>query len=259
MTIINTVGYVFGTGGIWAIPSAAVPTPIRFGTVKNVSVDLKTSEKDLNGQGQIAQAIGVGPNKVSGMIEAAMFDSNTVNQLFFGVSRPAGQITTAMDEPQSVPAASGPYTVTVVHATFFSGDLGVLDANTSVLLTRVSSGPTTGQYSVNTSTGVYTFAAADTLRALLISYQYTIASVGANFAAPNQLMGVRPTFALTLTEPFQGNVLDLTLFACVSTGLSLAFKNEDFTIPKIDFRAFSPANGIFMEWSTNNAQTGSRF
>ena len=38
---------------------------------------------------------------------------------------------------------------------------------------EVASGPTTGQYSV--SAGVYTFAAADTLLGVLISYTYKIA------------------------------------------------------------------------------------
>lgn len=250
----STVTYGFGIGGIFAIPTVAVPTPIRFGTVKNVTLDIKTSEKDLNGQGQVTQAIGIGAQKISGKIEEAEIDANRFNQLFFGVTQNVGQITTALDEPGVVPTT--PFAITVVHASFFVRDLGVIDQTTAQLLTRVTSGPTTGQYSE--ASGVYTFAAADAARTLFISYDYTIAATGANFNPINPLMGVRPTFALKLTNPFQGNVLDLYLPNCITVGLALDFKNEDFNWPKIDFRAFAGSDGKFLQWSTNNAQTGSR-
>jgi len=53
----------------------------------------------------------------------------------------------------------------------------------------VASSPATGQYSVNTATGIYTFASGDTGASVLISYTFTAATTGTQLNITNQLMG----------------------------------------------------------------------
>ena len=77
-------------------------------------------------------------------------------------------------EPHTVPA-SGPYTITVKNAKtgFAIVDMGVTYAN-GTTLTAVSGTPTAaGQYSVNTTTGVYTFDSADAGQNVIANYAWT--------------------------------------------------------------------------------------
>lgn len=73
-------------------------------------------------------------------------------------------------EAQTIPAT--PYQVTVAEASEFVIDRGVTFAIGGTALTLVTGTPSTGQYEVNAATGVYTFAAADTGKGVLISYIY---------------------------------------------------------------------------------------
>lgn len=80
-----------------------------------------------------------------------------------------------LNEAQTVPALST-YTI-IPNQPYgnFSQDDGVTYANGTALI-KVSSSPAAGQYTVS-SIGVYTFAAADSAAAVLISYSYTPADI----------------------------------------------------------------------------------
>jgi hypothetical protein len=79
------------------------------------------------------------------------------------------------NESQSVPAAPGPYTVTVVPPFGpWASDLGVTYNNETALV-AVAGAPGAGQY--NVAGGVYTFAAADAGATVLISYGFIPAAI----------------------------------------------------------------------------------
>ena len=115
---------------------------------------------------------------------------------------------------------------------------------TGLPLTKVTSAPVQGQYSVGA--GVYTFAAADAGVSVLISYRYTSAS-GAQLNIRQQLMGFAPTFQILLNEQYAGKQANLLLYSCVAEKLSWATKNEDFLVPEFDFEAFSNAAGQVLD------------
>ncbi len=77
-------------------------------------------------------------------------------------------------EAWTIPATPFQITATQPWGNWGS-DQGVTFAATGVALTQVASGPTAGQYAV--AAGVYTFAAADVGKAVLISYGYIPADV----------------------------------------------------------------------------------
>jgi hypothetical protein len=100
-----------------------------------------------------------------------------------------------------------------------------------------------GQYAVNESTGVYTFAAADEAAAVLISYTYSVANQGQTIELAQSLMGVAPNFRIQLKTIYNGKDGFIMLNACVASKLSFATKIEDFTMSDLEFSAFADASG----------------
>ena len=105
----------------------------------------------------------------------------------------------------------------------------------------VAASPATGQYSV--ASGVYTFAAADTLKAVLISYEYSAATGGEVWTMSNDLMGFTPSFTLMLQNGYDGRTMVCKLNRCVSGKLSVPLKSDDFAIYDFEAEAFADAAG----------------
>lgn len=104
-------------------------------------------------------------------------------------------------EARTVPAPAGPYTITVTNAATYVADGGVTKAG--VAMTKVTAAPTVGQYSVNTATGVYTFAAADANVAVVITYRYTLAPALYTVTLPNKAVFVTAPAAGAISADFQ--------------------------------------------------------
>lgn len=240
----------FGSGTLWGIPSGATPTPLKFGTLQEASVDISASNKELFGSNQFPVAVGRGTAKITGKAKFAQISGLVMSQIFFGLTPTSGQTTTANAEAGTIPAT--PYAITVANSATWVSDLGVAFAATGVPLTRVASGgtPTTGQYKV--TAGVYTFAAADTTLGVNISYKYTVSSTGQLLTISNPLIGTSPQFSLVLEQQYGTSKSVLTLNACMANKLAIQSKLEDFTIPELDFSAFADASNTVGTWNFND-------
>ncbi len=229
--------YSFGSGSLWGINTVSSPTPVRFGALQDVQIDIAFTEKELYGSYQFPLAIGRGTAKITGKATYGEITARAYNDLFFGESAEPGSGVTAIadNEAGSVPASSV-YTITVSNHTTWVTDLGVIYAATGVPFVRVASMPTIGQYSV--AAGVYTFAAADASAAVKISYTYTTTG-GYTLTMSNQLLGSSPFFIAVFNEVYNGNPFALQLNRCMSSKLSLPFKLEDFTLQQFEFSAFA--------------------
>jgi len=239
--------FQFGSGTLWGYPVggnlAANPTPMKFGTLQDVNLEISGTLKELYGQNQFAEAVARGKCKIAGKAKFAQIVGKHVNDLFFGQTMNTGQKLTALDEAQNVPGVAA-YTITVTNSAQFVDDWGVRYSATGLPLAKVSSAPVQGQYSV--SAGVYTFASADASAAVLISYRYSSAA-GVQLNVRQQLMGFAPTFQILLNEQYAGKQANLLLYSCVAEKLAWATKNEDFLVPEFDFEAFSNAAGQVMD------------
>ena len=238
----------FGSGVLVGTPSGGAP--VQFGTLQECSVDFAFTTKALMGQYQFPVAVARGAGKITGNAKFANIDGTLFNEIFFGQTGSTGQKFWSYNEAGTVPASS-PYTVTVTNSAHFDEDLGVQYYASGLRLLQVASGPTVGQYSV--SAGVYTFAAADEGKAVLISYSYTSTASGLNTVIANKLMGIAPTFQIDFynTNPnVAGAQWSLRLYACMSSKLTLASKLEDFTIPEMGFEAFCNAANNLGEINT---------
>lgn len=234
--------YAFGSGTMYGrrTGGSATPTPAKFGGLQGVTVDIAHSIKELYGSYQFPLAVARGTAKVTGKAQFAQLDTDAFNDLFFGESSVAtGRQLTAVDEQKTVTAN----TATVTNNTTFVQDLGVVNLTTGLAMNRGAAPAGNTTYSVNESTGVYTFNSAMNNVVVSISYSYNDAANGSKITLANQLLGAQPQFLVVLTETFQGKTFDLQLNACMSSQLSLGFKLEDFMIPDFSFNCFADANG----------------
>jgi hypothetical protein len=246
--------FQFGSGTLWGFPvggnTAANPTPMKFGTLQDVSLDISGDVKQLYGQKQFPEAVARGKCKITGKSKFAAINGKMLNDLFFGQTIGTGMTTTALDEAQQVPAVTS-FTITVTNAVHFKQDWGVRYAATGLPLTRVASAPTLGQYSVNTGTGVYTFSSSDASANVLISYTWVNSSVGTQLNIANQLMGFAPTIQVLLENTYSGNQFSVLLYSVMASKLTFATKQEDFIIPEFDFEAFANAAGQVIDIYSN--------
>lgn len=240
----------FGSGKLIAVPTnladgtaIANPTPVILGTMQDVSLDLSVELKTLYGSKRYPIAVGQGKGKTEIKAKYAEIDGGILGSLFFGKASTTGIKAAKFDEAATIPATPGPYTVTISPPSSgtFVADLGVLNSSTGVQFTRVASAPATGQYSVNTGTGVYTFAAADQGVAIKISYEYSASSGGQIWTMTNETMGYTPSFTLLLQNSYDSKTMVCKLNRCVSGKLSVPLKSDDFAIYDFEAEAFANA------------------
>lgn len=233
--------FFFGAGALYGLDnSTPTPTPVKFGTLQDVSVEFSASAKELYGVNQFPVHIGRGKNKITCKAKLGQIQGAMLNVLFFGLPKSTGELLEAQGEAAEVPAVS-PYTVNVANAAAFAEDLGVVYAANGTPLTQVPSAPAVGQYSAGAG-GVYTFAAADEGAAILIDYLYNSATTGGTIVITNQPIGLAPTFTAVLTGVTDGKTMTLILNRCISSKLSLPTKNEDHLIVEFDFTAMADDN-----------------
>jgi hypothetical protein len=249
--------YNFGAGVLWGIPTSDasgnaiatnVATPIQFGVLQEVSLDVGFDNKMLYGQNQFPVAVGRGKGKISLKAKFAQLNGALINSLFFGQTLTSGIISDVYDVTGAV-IPTTPFQITVVPPSsgVWSVDLGVRNA-AGVPMTRVASAPATGQYSV--AAGVYTFAAADVGLQVFVNYQYTAASTSAKKSTVLNLpMGYAPSFRCDLLEPYAGKTLTVSLPNCIANKLSFSTKLDDFQVPEFDADCFADAAGNVMTYA----------
>lgn len=225
-----------------------VPQSFRLGILQDISTDFSFEKKQLYGSGQLPVDTGRGKATLTFSAKSADIKMAALAALHFGIPPTTGYNGPVIDESHVVPA-TGPYTLTMAppNTGTFVTDLGVRDTNGNDYA-AVAAGPITGQYTV-TSGGVYTFAAADEGKALLVSYEYASSTSGIIVPLTNQLMGYSPTFSVILLNDTKGSKLTLKLNSCTSDKLSVPFKNDDYAIADFGFTAQDDGTGTAGYWS----------
>ena len=235
----------FGTGVLYGNPTAgnlaANPTPQKFGILQEFSLEFKGDLKQLWGQKQFSEAKARGKITVSGKGKFATWDPRLFNQLYFGQTETPGITIMATDEPVTVASS-----VVVANHLKFVSDWGVIDAATGTQLTKVAGSPglTSLEYSVDESTGTYTFAAGDAGNTVYISYTYTDSARGITVALNNQFMGYAPEFKAFLFNTFRNKIFGVDLVSCSMETISVPTKQEDFWMSDLGLTASVDAAGL---------------
>lgn len=218
----------------------AVPQAYRLGILQDVSSDFSFESKPLYGEYQLPVDQGRGKAKLAFTAKTADINAAALAALHFGTTPVVGVKQPVLAVAATIPGTPFQVTPTIPGSGTFLGDLGVTDTSGNPL-TRVASAPAAGQYSV--SAGVYTFAAADTGKAILYSYEYSASTGGIVVPLTNQLMGYSPSFGVILYNDSKGSKLTVRLTNCQSDKLTLPFKNEDFVIADFGFMALDDGTG----------------
>lgn len=239
--------YNFGVGDLTLISPATTAQAIQVGVLKDVSLDVSFTTKELRGAYQFPVDIARAGGKISGKAKSGLINGGVISAVL-GTTPTTGSKIGVDNETSAIPAS--PYAVTVTNSATWLDDLGVFDNNTGLYMKRVDAAatPATGQYKV--VAGVYTFAAADTLHSVSVSYSYTAAAVGQTNALVNQLMGSGTVYQLALYNTFRGKNMGVKLYAATIPKLSFAFKSEDYTEVDMDFEAFADASGKVIDFYT---------
>lgn len=256
---------LFGTGVLYGTPTQdafgnqiALPTPIKFGTLQDVAMDVSFDTKMLYGNQQFAQAIGRGKGKISCKAKFANMNGQILNSLFFGQTLVANTIG-VQNDTLGIAIPATPFTITAATTTTttsiaipsagtWSADLGVIYAATGYPMQKVAVTPTVGQYTV--AAGVYVFAAADVGQTVFINYEYSATSTSNHQSTIyNLLMGYAPTFSGELSLPFQGKQMTWKFFNAIGSKLSFATKQDDFIVPEFDFDIFAGPSGQILSYS----------
>lgn len=240
---------LFGAGTAIIKPVAgnisANPTPAVLGILQDLQIDVARSVKTLYGQQQSPVAVATAEHKYTGKAKFAAFFGKQWCDYVFGQATSASYKAAVLGFSTAVPSTPFQVTIAPPSGTFFE-DLGVTNSATGISLVRVASAPTTGQYSVNEGTGVYTFAAADTTNVVLISYLYSVVAGGVSLNVANQLMGFGPIFEVNQVIQYNNQSAIIRLFNCVCSKISIPTKNTDFVMGDFEFEAFANAAGNVM-------------
>jgi len=244
-------GYIFlqAIGG----NTTANPTPVRPLTLQGFSCDIQATSKELMGNLQYPDDIATSDKKLTGKFSIGRTDIGLLNEIFFAETLSTGGSASVVLEAHSVPATS-PYTVTTTYSATFLTDWGVTYTN-GTRLTRVTSGPTVGQYTV--SAGIYTFAAADEGQSVQISYQYTLSTAGSSMTANNQIQGYSPLLQILAVQNYSRSVNNgvpssILIYNARVTKVTFDEKRDGYLIPEVDFEAFADATGRVMAFYSAN-------
>lgn len=249
--------HIFGSGILWGTPltdangvAIANPTPVQFGVLQDVSVEIAAENKMLHGQNQFPIDVARGKGKITCKAKNALVNGALINSIYFGQTVGANHTKDFYDTTgTAIPATPFQITITPPGSGTFAQDLGVRD-QTGRQYTRVASGPATGQYSL--SGAVYTFASADQGVKVFIDYQYTLTeAIAKQSTVLNLPMGYAPEFRADLSNPYKGKHLTLILFKCIASKLAIATKLDDFAIPEFDFDAFADGSGQVLKWAVS--------
>lgn len=237
-------GVLFGTPLYDATGTAiAVPSPVQFGILQNITVDESWETKELYGANQFPVAVGRGKGKVQLKAQAANFNAELVNTFLYGVSL-TSSYQTIYNDLTGLVVPTSPYTITPTAPSSGSvvADLGVTSAVNGVPYTRVASSPTGGQYSY--SSGAWTFASQDYGKTAFINFVYSATVAGAKkINVTNAPMGLMPIFQVDLSTQYQGKTVYIRYPNCVASSFTRSYKNDDFAIPEFTIDAFADGSG----------------
>lgn len=238
----------FGAGRVFMRSSVSNPTPVRALVPQSQGIDMKRKVESLFGERQLPVAIGAGEMEITGKVEFGKTNARLFSDIMLGVSQSTGSYLQADKEAATVPGSSS-YVITAANATNFQIDLGVTNATTGAIYTRVAAGSEVGgtSYSVvesGVNKGKYTFASADANANILISYVYSSSTDGSTIAITNQMQGLTGLFLAVHVLPW-GNQQDMVVFNnCLAASTGISAKKSGFGMTSFDYQASVDNSGV---------------
>lgn len=227
----------FGAGRVFMTGNYATPTPARALVPQSQDIDFKRKTEALFGENQFPVFVGAGEMNVTGKVDYSASNARILADMLFGVTGTAGSYLEADKELGAVGAT--PYHITVVNSATWIEDLGVIAADTGVVMTRVAPGAEVQDVSYSVAAGVYTFAALDTAENFLISYVYSQTPAGETLTMTNQLQGLTGNFQAVHVLPWGATQDMFVFYECIASDQSFKMKQSGFATQSFAYEAFT--------------------
>jgi hypothetical protein len=237
MTVLNGKP-TFGAGRVFMTGNYTNPTPARAIVPQSQAIDVKRKVESLFGENQLAVAVAAGSMEVTGKVEYSKSNARLFADILFGATSASGSYAESDNEAGTV-ATSSPFTVSVANHSTFLFDLGVKNTTTGQLMTCVAAASEVAgkSYSLNTTTGVYTFNASDSGASVSISYAYTVAATGETISLTNALQGNTGNFQAVHVFPWASEQDMIVLYSCIASSAALSAKQSAFGSTSLDYTA----------------------
>lgn len=238
------MGYHQALPGIgWAsfVPVGATnPTPIHVATVSGGSYSIKRTTVPLkNADGYVIDSF-VAEESIAGKLTFSDWSNSLLSMAARGVTVAAGQKIGA-SHPATIPTT--PFEITVTQGATFADNLGVMDLTAGKKMTRAATATGAGVYSVNTTTGVYTFNTADAGHQVLIMYRYTAAASGATGEIALSTASANTKFSIHIYQPrVTSKEWGFYVPAASINNLDVAFKKDGWSEVSLDWEAVADAS-----------------
>lgn len=218
----------FGLGQVSLIPFGVTnPTAVPVALLTDISVTFKATTKTFAGSMQMDVDAVVSHYAIDFKAKTAQINGALLSSVLAGSTVATGSVRGIAGETATIPTT--PFTVTVAQGATFKEDLGVLDLTTNKYMSRAATSTGAGVFSVNTTTGVYTFNTADSGHSVAISYSYTSTS-GLTTTYLNQLAGTTNFFALAMYESVNGRNQGRRFSRVIIADLGIAWKATEYTM-----------------------------
>ena len=239
----NAKNLFFHSAEVYLKPSTANPTPRRIGVLQDISIEIKRDIKELFGENKFAEDAASGNESISGKYKSGEMDPSWITEAFLDADRTTGMLLFARAELHTVTAG----TTTVTHAVDFSEDYGVINPLTNQAYRRVATTPAAGEYSVNESTGVYTFNASENATSVGHTYLYEV-TTGETYTVNNSAAGDSVYCSIFLYKNSRaGTPFGLRLANATFESASFGFKLNEYTMPEGSFKGFANSAGKVFE------------
>jgi hypothetical protein len=240
--------------------AVALPSPVQFGILQDVTIDETYEQKKL--YGALKQPVAVGQGKGSYGIKAklALINAELFNTFMYGVNLVQTYEALYNDLTGTIigPTAGGTAIITPTLFGTALADMGVVSAVNGVPYTRVASAPTSGQYAWSSGSGAWIFDLVhDFGKQVYINYAYGNPGAGVptgltgakSMTIIGSQMGQQPEFMLDLQNSFNGKTFYRHYNRVIAAKISRAFKNDDFTIIDLEMEAFlDDTNTLFTDY-----------
>ncbi len=226
---------------------ATNPTPTFLPVIQDFSCDMTGTMKELMGQYKMPVDVAPVDMKCTGKFVLGSTELQMENNLIWADSYAANVIALpplAQGDVQTITSATATAAAITNTLTTAIIDLGCTIAG--VIQTKVTSLTAANQYTVNLSSGVYTFFTGTTGVANLY-YAYTpTATNGHTLTINNQLIGYGPIIEMWVAEAYQpgtaGVVSGIYLPQVRITSVKMPLKRDDYLKTEYDFAFFARAS-----------------
>lgn len=246
----------FGAGLVFGSVLNASPEELAFfGVTQEWSIDI--DQKLVNLMGQYKDPVDVAPGErtTTGKIKFARVQASIIGNFLLGIVPTSGSGFTIFGPENH--SSIGATTFVVTNGATFLQDLGLYYHSTGIALQPTTAAPSAGWYIPGVAaTGVYTIAAGDeSVAGGLDAFYQASTTTQFEITVGQQLMGTGPAVSLYMNVPYavQGvaKQLNFQMYAARLGKVSMAFKNNGYMVPEVDFTLYSGANGNLFSWASS--------